>query len=476
MSASAANGPPDTMGFVPNDPSGVCAITPLASTGYTDNSLAVKLLQTMQDHIGDIRDLIHCGVCVKLLYEPFTLACGHTFCYSCLTQWFANHRRKKTCPDCRASVRAQPAPAFLVREIVQMFINRPELLENNETTAEHLSIKRIETEKMETDKRNKHPTTGGLFQGCFKHAAFNGPINDVTDGVRRCPVCAWELEGGACTHCGFGHDFTDSESDSESHDESMTDAEDDVEDGFSAIDDDDIAWNEIYDGAFQAAAGGLGFHGPHHFHNHRHNNDGYSMTTDSMDRSEDEDTDDSEMSDFIDDGPIEEGAETDNSTVIGANTFISDSDGAENNGIISRSAFASTRSSRPHIRATISLGEDEESKDEDSPSDSNLDSDLDSDSDSEDDEPIRALRRHASSTSHRRPNRHRNRAATASTPPLSPPNRSGHGLTAGSNPDAPITLEDDSDAPVAPVRRQRTRRRPRPGRNRRRRQAMVSNN
>lgn len=40
-----------------------------------------KLLQTLQGHVEEVRALIQCGICVRPLYEPYTLACGHTFCY-----------------------------------------------------------------------------------------------------------------------------------------------------------------------------------------------------------------------------------------------------------------------------------------------------------------------------------------------------------------------------------------------------------
>lgn len=93
----------------------------------------IQLVHTLQGHVDDLRTLIQCGICIRPLYEPFTLACGHTFCYSvrsyiymrsrsyiltmlhqCLTSWFAGGRAKRTCPDCRAPVKTQPAPAYLV--------------------------------------------------------------------------------------------------------------------------------------------------------------------------------------------------------------------------------------------------------------------------------------------------------------------------------------------------------------------------
>ena len=72
------------------------------------------LLQTLETSLDDLRSLIICRICIRPLYEPYTIECGHTFCYSCLRQWFDRDRTKKTCPDCRADVVRQPAPAYLV--------------------------------------------------------------------------------------------------------------------------------------------------------------------------------------------------------------------------------------------------------------------------------------------------------------------------------------------------------------------------
>lgn len=72
------------------------------------------LLQTLESSLDDIRSLIVCRICVRPLFEPYTIECGHTFCYGCLAQWFEKDHRRKTCPDCRADVVRQPAPAYLV--------------------------------------------------------------------------------------------------------------------------------------------------------------------------------------------------------------------------------------------------------------------------------------------------------------------------------------------------------------------------
>ncbi|KAF7717370.1 Uncharacterized protein PECH_006691 [Penicillium ucsense] len=183
------------------------------------------LFNTLQGHVDDIRTRLQCGICMRPLYEPFSLACGHTFCYTCLAQWFSGGRSKRTCPDCRAAVKTQPAPAYLVREIVQMFTSRAELLDKGETTHEHLVNRRAETEKLDQDKANTNPHTGGLFGGLFRPKGPPlRPLFDADDGVLRCPRCQWELEENACGGCGWTYrpddDMTDlSGTDNDDYDE-----------------------------------------------------------------------------------------------------------------------------------------------------------------------------------------------------------------------------------------------------------------
>ena len=62
----------------------------------------------------DLRQSLCCKVCMLPMYEPFTVACGHTFCYNCLKQWFQDHSERKTCPECRAVVVKQPIPCYIV--------------------------------------------------------------------------------------------------------------------------------------------------------------------------------------------------------------------------------------------------------------------------------------------------------------------------------------------------------------------------
>ena len=49
------------------------------------NQTADFILSPWQLVVGDLkslRSMVTCKVCFKMLYEPYTLSCGHTFCYS----------------------------------------------------------------------------------------------------------------------------------------------------------------------------------------------------------------------------------------------------------------------------------------------------------------------------------------------------------------------------------------------------------
>lgn len=80
-----------------------------------------SLLKILETNLDDLRAIITCRICIRPLYEPYTISCGHTFCYSCLLQWFEKDRTQKTCPDCRAKVIQQPAPAYLVSPVIFLF-------------------------------------------------------------------------------------------------------------------------------------------------------------------------------------------------------------------------------------------------------------------------------------------------------------------------------------------------------------------
>lgn len=196
----------------------------------------IGLLHTLETSLDDIRTLITCRVCVRPLFEPYTIECGHTFCYGCLVRWFERDRSKKSCPDCRADVLRPPAAAYLVgigpqtarrlmltfcqvRDVTQIFANRAELMPVGETIQDHKKWQEEEAALVEKDKETKG-YKGGLFRGCFRRTRRRhlAAMRDDEDGVDRCPTCMWELQDGLCETCGYqaGEDSAEM-SDSDGH-------------------------------------------------------------------------------------------------------------------------------------------------------------------------------------------------------------------------------------------------------------------
>lgn len=298
---------------------------------------AEEQLKALQSNFEELRAQVTCQICMRLLYQPYTISCGHTYCYSCLCTWFASNvsnKTKKTCPDCRSVVTQIPAPAYAVRSIATVFYSRPDLLLPGETVEQHETLRKEEADIVQQDKDNQDPRSGGLFKGVFAtQPAIPRPIVDFQDGVERCPMCAWELEDGHCEQCGLFFDengevtwgdsfagFSDgSERDLSS--EEMA-SEMDMEDGFD-YDEEMDAWDEYPDvpGDFMLQRW-IGHGMPPQAHGAPRRRMTHSeagsrrshaqsiisdMYTEEMDTVEEEDEDgeeDSSMNDFIDDDEV----------------------------------------------------------------------------------------------------------------------------------------------------------------------------
>ncbi|KAI6803892.1 hypothetical protein KC332_g14837 [Hortaea werneckii] len=210
-----------------------------ASHGHSGPCQHETALKTLHSDISAMRDLVTCQICHRFMYEPYALSCGHTYCYTCLSQWLGSNK-KKTCPDCRMVITQQPTPSYIIRELVLVFLSRNELLPDGETSDEHHSSAREEAEIVSKDKANTDSRTGGLFKGIFRHGG--GPLNpifDPHDRVERCPDCHWEIEDGYCNGCGqpVGEGFSEFDDD----DSDMSSSEhDDLDQDVDAHDDESV--------------------------------------------------------------------------------------------------------------------------------------------------------------------------------------------------------------------------------------------
>ncbi|KAF2212894.1 hypothetical protein CERZMDRAFT_97390 [Cercospora zeae-maydis SCOH1-5] len=203
-------------------------------------------LRALHTDMDAMRQLITCKMCYRFLYEPYGLTCGHTYCYSCLSQWMAT---AKTCPDCRARVKEEPRPTWIIREMVRVFVAKSELLPDGETMEEHEKMAREEAEIVAKDKANVDEFKGGLFRGRFGHRFV--ALRDHSDNVWRCPRCTNEVEDGTCRVCEI-EIHVDSDSDDQS---TMT--EDDELDGSLADMDHDADVDLGLDGHLLVASQGF---------------------------------------------------------------------------------------------------------------------------------------------------------------------------------------------------------------------------
>lgn len=211
--------------------------------------------------------------------------------------------------------------------MTQIFVGRQDNLPLGDTLEQHTKWRMEEAQAVYQDRTNKHPSTGGLFKGCFSAVEPRHPlrsIQDTLDGVERCPVCAWEIEDDECYHCGarFGN-FSGADYSSElDGDLGLVDAdlENEIDDyegdemdplqGYSSA-----STSRDYNGqqrrrsrrvrpAYELAERGR--RDPRIrilTHGHIRNRDVDIFDDDDIDEEEDEEDEDSSMRDFIDDEP-----------------------------------------------------------------------------------------------------------------------------------------------------------------------------
>ncbi|KAI9837743.1 MAG: hypothetical protein M1819_006677 [Sarea resinae] len=95
----------------------------------------------------DLEKELTCSICTEVLYQPLTLLdCLHTFCGSCLKEWFSwqgehsSSRHPYTCPSCRASVR-ETRPDAKVTTLLDMFLQANPGRGKSEEEKEEIKVK-----------------------------------------------------------------------------------------------------------------------------------------------------------------------------------------------------------------------------------------------------------------------------------------------------------------------------------------------
>lgn len=72
------------------------------------------------------KDQYNCSVCLELMKDPVTIPCGHSYCMSCISEyWRKNQLRKTQCPQCRHEYPTTPAlnKNTLLAEILENLSN-----------------------------------------------------------------------------------------------------------------------------------------------------------------------------------------------------------------------------------------------------------------------------------------------------------------------------------------------------------------
>ncbi|KAF9581038.1 hypothetical protein BGW38_002096 [Lunasporangiospora selenospora] len=175
---------------------------------------------------------LQCSICVDFFASPFTIECGHTFCYTCLHSWLEIH---KSCPTCRMKLLRRPTLSFTIRDQVQSYVT--EMIEPDRSAVQ----KRLseEDEHMKRLQIRQEDLWKGVFKP-FNFAEYGGSVMDDEDGVRRCVSCGWEVSGGACVNCSTL--YSDAEESDNSQNNSDAESEPDAYDSHDSFinDDDDL--------------------------------------------------------------------------------------------------------------------------------------------------------------------------------------------------------------------------------------------
>merc|ERR1711916_251503 len=74
------------------------------------------------DLLKEMEDEFTCPICHDYFVLAHLLDCGHSFCYTCIHQWFQLRAKKRRnnhqCPTCRAEVKSEPVKHLALDNII----------------------------------------------------------------------------------------------------------------------------------------------------------------------------------------------------------------------------------------------------------------------------------------------------------------------------------------------------------------------
>ncbi|KAJ6463923.1 hypothetical protein C8R45DRAFT_1107511 [Mycena sanguinolenta] len=176
------------------------------------------LLKKHETTLNQFTQSLTCQVCLDLLHKPFALApCGHVACYNCLVAWFTSEPeehymgpRKKTCPNCRATIKERPVEVWNIKELVAGLLKSG--------LASGLSAGPSAPPPLPGSPQPADAPPDpwhNIFRYPHQHPMFHPPpqhgeeppsvedmgMLDAEDGVYRCLDCMHEIWDGICTSC-----------------------------------------------------------------------------------------------------------------------------------------------------------------------------------------------------------------------------------------------------------------------------------
>ena len=79
------------------------------------NPFQFRYIDTLPDSVVKDDIDLKCPICLDWICDCHKVQCGHMFCGSCIKQWL---KQRRTCPMCRANVKARTVPCHEVDRVI----------------------------------------------------------------------------------------------------------------------------------------------------------------------------------------------------------------------------------------------------------------------------------------------------------------------------------------------------------------------